>query len=151
VSTRAVFRHFDNMETLFEASAELQIERVMRDLPSVLTEGPRNARIESLVAHSAQRNERVAPVRRAALLCEPFSKLIRERHGWMRGEARRQIRTVFRPELDGLTESQRRDRVAALRTLLSFSTWDELRRHDRLAVSAAERVLRDAVAGLLDR
>jgi TetR/AcrR family transcriptional regulator of autoinduction and epiphytic fitness len=149
VSTRAVFRHFDNMEALLEAAAEIQIERVMRELPPVETEGPLDRRVEALVLHSAHRNELIAPVRRAALLSEPFSRVIRERHAWMRRVARSQVRSVFAPELDGLSDAESRDRIAALRALLSFSYWEELRRHSKLSAQAASRVLRGAVRALL--
>ena len=149
VSSRAVFRHFDNMEALLEEAAQLQIERVMRQLPPVVTEGSLEQRIDALVLHSVRRNEIIAPVRRAALLSEPFSKVIRERHAWMRAAARRQVRSVLAPELSALSEAQRSDRIAALRALLSFSYWEELRRHARLSADAASRVLRDAVQALL--
>ena len=96
VSTRAVFRHFDKMEALLEDAAQLQIERVMRELPPIVTEGSLEQRIDALVLYSARRNEITAPVRRAALLSEPFSKVIRERHAWMHATARRQVRTYLR-------------------------------------------------------
>jgi len=149
VSTRAVFRHFDKMEALLEEAAELQIERVMRELPPIATEGSLEQRINALVLHSVRRNEITAPVRRAALLAEPFSKVIRERQAWMHATARRQVRKVFAQELNALPEAERRDRIAALRALLSFSHWDELRRHERLSTAAASRVLRSAVRALL--
>ena len=149
VSTRAVFRHFDNMEALLEEAAQLQIERVMRQLPSVVTEGSLEQRIDALVLHSVRRNEIIAPVRRAALLFEPFSKVIRQRNAWLRAVARRQVRSAFAPELNALSEVQRSDRIAALRALLSFSYWEELRRHVRLSEDVASRVLRDAVQALL--
>jgi TetR/AcrR family transcriptional regulator of autoinduction and epiphytic fitness len=149
VSTRAVFRHFDNMETLFEEAAQLQIERVMRELPPIVTEGSLDQRIDALVLHSARRNEIIAPVRRAALLSEPFSKVIRDRHAWMRAATGRQVHSAFAEELNALPEADRRDRVAALRALLSFSYWDELRRHAKLSTTAASRILRAAVHALL--
>lgn len=149
VSTRAVFRHFENMESLLEEVARLQIDRVLGQLPSLLLEGPVEDRVTALVARSTHANELVTPVRRAALLFEPFSELIRERHGWMRGEIRKQIRLIFAPELAGLSESGRRERVAALCALLSFSYWDELRRHERLSVTAARRATRESLLALL--
>jgi AcrR family transcriptional regulator len=149
VSSRAVFRHFDNMEALLEETAQLQMERVIGQLPPVVTEGSLEQRIDALVLHCVRRNEIIAPVRRAALLSEPFSKVIRERHAWMRAATRRQVRAAFAPELDALSEPQRSDRIAALRALLSFSYWEELRRHARLSEEAATRVLRDAVQALL--
>jgi AcrR family transcriptional regulator len=149
VSSRAVFRHFDNMEALLEEAAQLQIERVMRDLPPIVTEGSLDQRIDALVLHSARRNEIIAPVRRAALLSEPFSKVIRERHAWMRAIARKQVRQAFAKELNALPEAERSDRIAALRALLSFSYWEELRRHTRLSNAAASRVLRGAIEAVL--
>ena len=137
------------MEALFEEAAQIQIERVMSQLPPVVTEGSLEQRIDALVLHSVRRNEIIAPVRRAALLSEPFSKVIRERHAWVRAAARRQVRSAFAEELNALPEAQRSDRIAALRALLSFSYWEELRRHARLSEDAASRVLRDAVQALL--
>jgi len=149
VSTRAVFRHFDNMEALFEETAQLQTERVLSELPPLVTEGSLDQRIDALVLHSARRNEIIAPVHRAALLAEPFSRVIRERHAGMRAAVRRQVCSAFAPELSALSEAKRRDRTAALCAALSFSYWEELRRHTRLSLAAARRVLRGAVRALL--
>lgn len=149
VSSRAVFRHFENMEALLEEAAQLQLERVMAELPPVVTDGTLDQRIDALVAHSARRNDVIDPVRRAALLSEPFSKVIRERHAWLRASVRRQVRQAFAEELNALPEGSRRDRTAALRALFSFGYWDELRRHEKLSTPAASRVLRDAVQALL--
>lgn len=149
VSTRAVFRHFDNMEALLEQVAELQMERVLGQLPNAVVEGSLDERIDAMVSCSAQRNEIVAPVRRAALLSEPFSSVIRERHAAARAEVRRQVRAAFAKELSGLSETERRDRIAALRVLFSFSYWEELRRHEKLSTVAARRALRAAVGALL--
>ncbi len=149
VSTRAVFRHFDNMEALLEEAAELQIERVVSQLPPLVTAGPLDRRIDALILHSVRRNEITGPVRRAALLSEPFSNVIRTRYAWMRATARRQVRSALAPELNALSEAERSDRIVGLRALLSPSFWDELRRHDKLSVAAASRVLRSAVQALL--
>lgn len=149
VSTRAVFRHFDNMEALIEEAAEIQIERVMNQLPPVVTSGSLDQRIDSLVAYAAHCNETVAPVRRATLLSEPFSQVIQKRFAWSRGIERKLVRQTFASELNDLAEAARRDRIAALRALVSFSYWDELRRHEKLSLPAATRVLRDSIRSLL--
>ncbi len=149
VSSRAVFRHFDNMEALFDEVAQVQIERVTSKLPPVVSEGTLDQRLDALVRHSARRNEIIAPVRRAAVLSEPFSKVIRERHAWLRTTTRRQVRLAFAEELNALPEAERSDKIAALRALLSFSYWEELRRHERLSTAAANRVLRNAVRAVL--
>jgi AcrR family transcriptional regulator len=150
VSRRAVFRHFDNMDILLEEVARRQIERVSREpFPSILEEGALEQRIDALVAHSAHRNEMITPVRRAALLSEPYSSVIRERHAWLRKLVRGQIRRVFAEELERLPESRRRDRIAQLRALLSFSYWEALRRHEGLSRQASERVLASALRAIM--
>ncbi len=149
VSTRAVFRHFDNMETLLREISELHIARVMRQLPPIATEGPLDRRIDALVRHTTHRNEIIAPVRRASLLSEPFSEVVRERHAWLRRAVRQQVRSAFAPELEALSDADRRDRIAVLRALLSFGYWEELRRHEGLSNAAVIRVLRGALLSVL--
>ena len=150
VSRRAVFRHFDNMDTLLEEVARLQIERVSSEpFPPVLETGSLENRIDAIAAHSAHRNERVTPVRRAALLSEPFSRVIQERHAWLRKRVRAQIRQVFSEELNALPDSLRGDRIAQLRALLSFSYWEALRRHEGLSRDAAERAIADTLRSIL--
>lgn len=150
VSTRAVFRHFDNMEALIEQAAELQYARVMSQLPPLSLGGSREKRVESLVARVTRGFELTAPVRRAAILREPFSDAIQERYAWLRSEIRRNIRRAFGEELSMLSEPDRRARIATLRGLLSFAYWEELRRHERLSVAAATRTLTVAIHRLLD-
>jgi AcrR family transcriptional regulator len=149
VSPRAVFRHFDNLEALQNEVCELHIGRVLKELPPIVTEGTFDERLDGLVANAARRNELIAPVRRAAALSEPFSKVIQERHAWLRSKVRRAVRRVFAEELDALAEAERNNRVAALRVLLSFSYWEELRRHENLSLVAATRVLRGAMRAVL--
>jgi TetR/AcrR family transcriptional regulator of autoinduction and epiphytic fitness len=149
VSKRAVFRHFDNLEALQNEVSELHIKRVLKQLPPIVTEGTLDERIGGIVANAARRNELIAPVRRAAVLSEPFSAVIRERQAWLRSKVRRAVRRVFAEELDALPEAERSTRVAALRALLSFSYWEELRRHENLSVAAATRALRGAMQAVL--
>jgi AcrR family transcriptional regulator len=149
VSTRAVFRHFENMDSLFEQVCELQIERVDRQLPLVVEEGTLDQRIQSLVANSVARNQITSPVRRAAILTEPFSKQLRDRYAWFRSVLRRQVRASLASELDALDETARRDIVAAVAALLSFGYWDELKSHEKLSTAATRRVICSTIKGLL--
>ncbi len=67
----------------------------------------------------------------------------------MRSIARNQVKQVFASELEALSGAERNDRISALRALLSFSYWEELRRHARLSNTVASRVLRGAVQAVL--
>ncbi len=149
VSARAVFRHFDSMENLIEQAAALQAERVRRQLPPLVFEGSREERVAALVARATRGFELTAPVRRAALLIEPFSETVRDRYAWQRAEIRRSVRRIFADELAALGEREKRERVSALRALISFSHWDELRMHERLSVAGATRSLTASVHALL--
>jgi len=132
VSERAVFRHFQDMETLHSEAAGLQIQRVGRDLPAPAPlAGPLEERLALLARRWCILNERVSPVRRVALLHEPFSVEIARRLGWIRGVARAEIEATFAAELAGLEDVVRRRTIAALCAAASWETWNEVRnRHD---------------------
>jgi len=149
VSTRAVFRHFDSMESLLEQVAELHHERVLCQLPPLALDGTREERVASLVARTTRAFELTAAVRQAAVLVEPFSETIRSRHAWFRAEVRRGVRRALAEELEALCETDRRIRIAGIRALISNSYWDELRTHERLSVAAASRTLSEAIHALL--
>ncbi len=149
VSSRAVFRHFDNLEALLEEVARLQIEQVSRKLPPLVTAGTLAQRVEALVANSVCRNELITPVRRAVLASYSVSSQFKVRHAWLRGVVRKQVRLIFAGELARLPEGRRASRIAALRSLLSFSYWNALREHEGLSKDAATRALRDALSAVL--
>lgn len=149
VSTRAVFRHFERMEALLEAVASLHLERIIPQLLPVETEGPLDARVESLVEYATRLNELIEPVRRASILAEPFSPVIQAAQQLTRRETRRQIRAALAPELEALPETPRDELVAALRALLSFAYWQELRRHDGQSRSAAHRATVQMIGAFL--
>jgi len=151
VSSRAVFRHFEKMERLLEEVAELQLERIMRNLPRILVEGTLEERADALVRHSMHRNETTAPVRRSSQLLEPFSPLIRERMAWLHNTARQQVREVFADELAALPRPKAAAQVAALRALLSFGYWDELRRYEKRSESATQEIICHSILALLER
>ena len=146
VSERAVFRHFQDMETLHSEAATLQIQRVGKDLPEP---APADGELPERAAHLARRwctlNERVTPVRRVALLHEPFSEEIARRLSWVRGLARAEIENTFAVELASTPEDRRAGTIAALSATASWETWNELRTRHHLDVDRA----RDTVTSML--
>jgi AcrR family transcriptional regulator len=150
VSVRVVFHHFEDMDALFSAVAERQIARVLAEAkPPLRTEGPRDARLDDFVARRTGILEHVAPVRRAALLSEPFSAEIERRLGWSRQLAREEVRRAFAPELARLAPGARAEVMEALAVAASWPTWDELRRHYGLSARRAAAVMRRTLAALL--
>lgn len=138
VSERAVFRHFQDMETLHSEAAVLQIQRVSRDVPPPApATGPLEERAALLARRWCTLNERVTPVRRVALLHEPFSTEIARRLAWIRSVARTEIETTFAAELGARDERTRRQVVAALTVAASWETWNEIRTRHELDVDSA--------------
>lgn len=149
-SERAVFRHFQDMENLHSEAAVLQIQRVGRDIPGPApATGPVAARAAALARRWCVLNERVSPVRRVALLHEPFSGEIAARLRWVRDMARREIEQTFDAELAKAAPDRRKRLVAALCAALSWESWNEVRsRHDLDPVDA-ETAARATLLALL--
>src|SRR5437868_3773120 len=123
VSERAVFRHFQDMETLHSEAATIQIERVGRDLPQPApATGPLAERASHVALRWCTLNERVTPVRRVALLHEPFSEEIARRLSWVRMLARSELAKTFADELGTVAEEARAGIVAALSAVASWET-----------------------------
>ena len=152
VSERAVFRHFQDMETLHSEAATLQIQRVGRDLPELAPPASSiDERARRLAARWCALNERVTPVRRVALLHEPFSEEIARRLAWVRALARTELEKSFGDELGQVSERARREMIAALAASISWETWNEMRLRHQLDIDAAlatvTAMLRSIVCG----
>ncbi len=148
VSLRLVFHHFTDLEALFAAAAERQMQKVLPTVHPVEAEGPLAARLEAFVGERCRLLERVAPVRRAAQLQEPFSQVISERIRAGRAWRRADIERVFAPELSACDPATRKELLAALVAVGSFSVWDQLRSHQGLPVAAAQKVMARLLAAL---
>ena len=150
VSERAVFRHFQDMETLRSEAATLQIQRVSRDLPDT---APESGEVAVRAAHLATRwctlNERVTPVRRVALMHEPFSEEIARRLSWVRALARTELEKAFAQELEAASEDNRPGLVAALSATASWETWNELRTRHHLDVDRARQTVTSMLLAVL--
>lgn len=151
VSLRSVFQHFESLETLFAAAADLQMERLAPLLVPIPTGGSFSGRLTMLVTRRSRVLEAIAPVRRASLRVEPFSNEVRTRLELARARGRKEMERVFARELAALPPAERRDVAAALGAAASWSTWEHLRRHQGLSVERARKVLARTIAALLGR
>jgi TetR/AcrR family transcriptional regulator of autoinduction and epiphytic fitness len=150
VSLRTVFHHFADLEAVFAAAADRQSENVRRLVVPIAGSGPRAARLDAFVQQRTRLLEAITPVRRAALLMEPFSKEIAARLADTRALGMTEVTRVFAPELDGRTPAARRELAAALHAASAFPTWETLRRHQGLPLPRARRVMRRMLAALLE-
>jgi TetR/AcrR family transcriptional regulator, regulator of autoinduction and epiphytic fitness len=73
VSLRSVFQHFEDLESLYAAVADAQMERLLRYISPEAGAGPLAERVSSFVERRAELLETITPVRRAALgaRCRP--------------------------------------------------------------------------------
>lgn len=149
VSLRTIFHHFADLETLFRDVMERQRERIAELVVPIAADGPLEERLQALARQRALLYEAIAPVRRAALLHEPFSPAISTGLAAFRALKRGQIEHLFRGELSALPEPERRKVACALSAAASFSAWDVLRRQQGLPAEQAERVLLRTLRALL--
>ena len=148
MSLRSVSHHFADLEALFSAAADRQTR--LRGLARPLAGGgPLGARLAAFVRQRARFLEAITPVRRAALLMEPFSPEARLRR--VRALGREEVARVFAPELTGRRLADRRELLAALAAVSGWQAWEALRAHEKLSRARAARALVRTLAALLQK
>lgn len=149
VGTRTVFRHYDDMESLF-AEMHSRLEREVRPLlGGPLIEGPVEERVRQLVARRARIFERITPFRRAANVQRVRSPLFQQGSAELDRELREQLGEVLRWDERGAGGGLDDDLFEALDALISFEAWDRLRGAQRLGRDRSQRVIEQAVLALL--
>ena len=150
VSLRSVFHHFADLEALFSAAADRQTARLRGLARPLAGGGPLRARLAAFVRQRARFLEAITPVRRAALLMEPFSPEVTARLRRVRALGHEEVARVFAPELTGRRPADRRELLAALAAVSSWQAWEALRAHEKLSRARAARALVRMLAALLE-
>ena len=149
VSLRSIYVHFDDVESLLVAAAVRHGEHLISLARPVPTEGPIDRRVAALVANRRTLYEAGSGVRRAALAQEPFSPALQRALEAGRKAGRAEIDNVFAAEIAAAGPHGARLRQA-LAVTIGSTTWDELRRHQKLTAEEAEEQLRTMVLALLE-
>lgn len=149
LSVRSVFQHFGDLEDLFLEVTDRHTNRVASLYTGVHYDGGREARIDVFVDYRARLYETISPIRRAALLQEPFSSVIATRLELARSLHRLDLHRAFGPELDAARAAGDSTLEEALSAATSFLVWDDMRRLAKLEVEAASAALRRVVSSLL--
>lgn len=148
VSERSVFQHFPDREALLEAVAREQYERVVPTIRPVDASLSLSERVDGFVAQRCTLFERVAGVRRAALLMESESEVVA---GWLTSVRRAgaaEVERVFRRELESTPADERESLRAALVAACAWGCFEALRYHQGLSVSRTRRAMHTTVARL---
>jgi hypothetical protein len=93
--------------------------------------------------------EWIAPVRRAALLMEPFSEAVHASLEGLREVKRAEAIRFFAAEIDAVPPGERAELQAAVAAALSWSSWDALRTQQGLDAEQASAALRRMLVALL--
>lgn len=146
VSLSTLFRHFGDLPGLHAAMSE----RVSARVRPILLAGPfgvsQRERIRELLRRRGEIFEILAPFRRQAQLDPKPSLSARQMEQTFEAVLRSQISEALQPELDAPGAD---DLFEVLAVLLSFESWDRLRRIQQLDAARTTEILERAVTLLL--
>lgn len=146
VGQRSVFRHFDDMDSLYREMSAVIERRVMPIVAAPYAGADWRAHVHDLIARRARVFEAMLPYRLAAAFKGSQSPFLREEHA--------RVLTMERELLLWLLpDAVKADAVGveALVVALSFQTWGSLRNDQRLPVAEATRVVAHTAGLILDR
>jgi TetR/AcrR family transcriptional regulator of autoinduction and epiphytic fitness len=149
VSLRSIYVHFDDVESLLVAAAVRHGEYLISLARSVPTDGPLDRRVAALVANRRTLYEASSGVRRAALVQEPFSPALQRALEAGRKAGRAEIDNVFAAEITAAGACGGRLRQA-LTLAIGSTSWDVMRRYQKLTADEAEQQLRTMVLALIE-
>ena len=148
VSVRALWANFTDLENLYAAAGQRQIERQAAIARRIDPRLPLPDRVAALCRQRARVLEFLTPVARAAQLREPFSPQLRADRSRQYQIARDELARVFAPELDAAGPGGS-ELLHALTAATTWPVWSALRDHLGLSVAAARRVMSRTVGALL--
>ena len=149
VSTRAVFRHFENMEALLLEATHIHLDAIAPLVPPIETSGNLDSRIRSSARHWTTFFEHSEEIWRSTILALPFSQLLQGFQIWQRAVIAEQLQSSFAPEFKAMKPTTRNRREQNLRALISDNYWAELRDHQKLSVAESKRSIEEALQSLL--
>ncbi|PWR23963.1 hypothetical protein DKG75_05290 [Zavarzinia compransoris] len=149
VSTRSVFQHFPDLETLFTAAVAHGVERYSPLVQPIGPDQPLKARVGALVRQRFALFEKAGNVYWAGQIAAPLSDTLCQTFARVEYALRIQIEVTFQPELSGLRKPQREARVARLAAFTGFHAWYALRRVEGVGESAAKAAMAETFTALL--
>jgi TetR/AcrR family transcriptional regulator, regulator of autoinduction and epiphytic fitness len=149
ISARSVYVHFEDLDDLFAAAAQRQSERFLPLVETVPVDAPLDVRVERFTESRARLLDAIHPVRRAAVLNEPFLPALARLLAGARARERAELARVFRRELDVHAGARRRRLLAALDAVTGWPAWDTWRTQHGLTARAARQTMAESITDLL--
>jgi AcrR family transcriptional regulator len=144
VGLRTVFRHFDDMDSLYREMAEAMRNELQPIVAAPLASRDWQSRLDEIVGRRARLFERAMPFKNAADVHRHRSVFLRKDYDTMRSAERAALETV----LPAALKSDKRF-FEALDQALSFSTWQHLRRDQKLTQAQARQTIEYAMRALV--
>ena len=144
VGLRTVFRHFDDMDSLYREMAEAMRQELQPLVSAPLGSPDWNGKIDEMVVRRAILFERAMPFKNAADVHRHRSRFLREDYETMRAAERNALETALPAAL-----RKKREFFEALDQALCFSTWQHLRRDQKLTQDQARQTVEFAVHALV--
>lgn len=148
ISVRTFWLHFNDLETLLQATTAYWMdsdERLRRTIDAAL---PLDRRIDEYCAQRAARLENIAPAVRSAVLGEPFSEALQASRDDHVRRSLGDLSAAFAPELAAAGPA-RDDLTRSLFVATSWSNWISLRDDLDLDPAAAADVVHGTLTALL--
>ncbi len=142
VGLRTVFRHFENMESLYQRINALMSAEIRPIWERPFVSGDWKARIAEVIERRIALFERIMPLKIAADVHSHTSPFLAGQTAQMVREQRAALSAVLPRDSDPLL-------LDSLDLLLSFDTWRRLRRDQKLPRARARQVLERLVGAVL--
>ena len=145
VGLRTVFRHFDDMDSLYREMAEAMRNELQPIVAAPLASRDWKGRLGEIVERRARLFERAMPFKNAADVHRHRSAFLRKDYEMMRSAERAALEAA-------LPAALRNDKrfFEALDQALSFSTWQHLRRDQNLTQARARETIEYAMRALVN-
>jgi len=144
VGLRTVFRHFNDMESLYrEMSAAIEAE-IMQVVSKPLKGETWREQLSDMIARRAGAFEKMSPYQRAAAVHRHRSRSLQDGHDRFTAAGRAYLLAILPKEI-----TSKPALVECLDLMLSFEVWSRLRREQRLTARRARGVIEDMVQKLV--
>lgn len=143
VGLRTVFRHFNDMDSLYREISEVMLSEIAPIAGAPLPEGDWPVRLGAMVDRRAVVFEKIMPFMVAADVHKHRSAFLREDHATLTRVQRAMLRDALPPAL-----REERARLEAIDLLMSFDSWRRLRQDQGLSIAQAKKTVLFAVNAL---
>jgi AcrR family transcriptional regulator len=144
VGLRTVFRHFDDMDSLYREMTEAMRIELQPIVAAPFSSRDWKGRLDEMVDRRSRLFERAMPFKNAADVHRHRSVFLRKDYETMRSAERTALETALPAALRNDTGF-----FEALDQALSFSTWQHLRRDQKLTQEQARQTVDFAVRALV--